>query len=312
MRILRYVRDGAIYVGDITVDDSGGSIVVSCPDIDSGLTTFLQAVVRDKSVTTFHPEPFAGGTSEKIVDVKLGDDLFWETVDHELCSQTGYCLDLRVAPSNENEEEINMQVTKKLEDLRSKRRSTEDARLHNIVDMALGFSAMMRLFEEGSKDKILQKFIASRHSIFDVTSAFEFKAAHNGFCEWGVNTIKRAEREKGGVVVKASGPASYGQMAKTLDVVLHVTVHYAQYPNPEKALMLSKLLNTAMDTKMMAFLSGCYPDALKPWPKTIEQLDNREDYQAMQDTVRRFIQEEHQWALTPVDVDDVYWEALNR
>jgi hypothetical protein len=205
-----------------------------------------------------------------------------------------------------------MQVTKRLEQLRSKRRSPEDARLRNIVDMALGFSAMMRLFEEGSKDRIVEKILVQLPDISKAQSAFEFKAAHNAFCEWGVKTIKRAEREKDGAVVKESGPASYGQMAKTLDVVLHVTIHYAHYPDCSAYLALSKWLNTAMDTKMMAFLSGCYPDALKPWPKTIEQVDSREEYEAIQDTVRRFIQEEHQWALIPVDVDDVYWEALNR
>lgn len=312
MRIIRYLRGGIIPVGEINVEQHGNRIVVTCPDIDDNLTALLQSVARDKSVITLHPDSFAEGISEKIIDVKLGNELFWETLDHEMRKLTSYCLDVNPTERIEEQGLPRMHVTNKLQELKSKRRSPADAKLRNIVDMALGFSAMMRLFEEKSKDKILEQLLLQRHRIFDAATLYEFREAHNEFCEWGVNTIKRAERKKGGQVVKKGGPASYGQMAKILDVALHVIVHYAHYPDCSKARSLSKWLNTAMDTRMMAFLAGCYPDALKPWPKTIEQVDSREIYETIQDTVRRFIQEEHQWKLTPVDIDDVYWEALNR
>ena len=50
-----------------------------------------------------------------------------------------------------------MQVTQKLEEVRKTRLKPEVAKLHNIVDMALSFSAMMRLFKENSKDIIMDK-----------------------------------------------------------------------------------------------------------------------------------------------------------
>ncbi len=47
-----------------------------------------------------------------------------------------------------------MRITKKLLEVRAKRLEPDDVKLLNIVDMALGFSAMMRLFQEGSKEII--------------------------------------------------------------------------------------------------------------------------------------------------------------
>jgi hypothetical protein len=110
----------------------------------------------------------------------------------------------------------------------------------------------------------------------------------------------------------SDGAPSYGQMAKTIDVVLHVVIQYARYPDPTTTRSISKWLNTAMDTKMMAFLSGCYPDVLTPWPKTIEQVKTREQYNVIQHTVRQFIQEEHQGNISSVDFDDIYWRVLNK
>ena len=100
-------------------------------------------------------------------------------------------------------------------------------------------------------------------------------------------------------------------MAKILDVVLHVVIHYAQRPDPETAKTLSKWLNPAMDTQMMSLLAGCYPDELKPCPTTIEQVSEK-DYSVIQQTVRRFIKEEPDCTQIPIDFDDIYWEVLNR
>jgi len=204
-----------------------------------------------------------------------------------------------------------MEYTKKLEKVRPKRREAEDVKRCNIVDIALGFSAMMRLFEEGSKEIIQEKILELLPVFFTAQSEEEFKQLHDGFCRWGIKEIMRTKREKGRVVVKDSGPASYGQIGKTLDVVLHVVIYYAQYPTVEKAKTISKWLNAAMDTKMMAFLAGCYPDAIDKWPKSVEQVGGKE-YRVIQDYVRRFIQEEHGSRIMPVQFDDIYWEVLNR
>ncbi len=205
-----------------------------------------------------------------------------------------------------------MKETSKLIKLRQLRyKKPEDVKLCNIVDMALGFSAMMRLFQEGSKETIQNKVLELLPMVFAAKSEDGFRKLHAGFCQWGIKKITRTEREKDGVVVKESGPASYGQMAKILDVVLHVVIHYAHYPDCETAKILSKWLNAAMDTKMMAFLAGCYPDALDKWPKSIEQVGEKE-YRIIQYRVRRFIQEEHKGGILPVQFDDIYWEVLNR
>jgi len=204
-----------------------------------------------------------------------------------------------------------MEYTKKIEEIGAKRRGPEDAKLRNIVDMALSFSAMMRLFEEGSKETIHNQVTELLPALFAAKSEDEFNIIHTGFCQWGIREITRAEKKKDGEVIKEKGPASYGQMGKTLDVVLHVVIYYAHYPDCETSKILSKWLNAAMDTKMMAFLAGCYPDALCKWPKSIEQVWEKE-YRAIQDHVRLFIQEEHKGGILPVQFDDVYWEVLNR
>ncbi len=204
-----------------------------------------------------------------------------------------------------------MVVTKKLLEVRAERLAPYLAKPRNIVDMALSFSAMMRLFREGSKEIFHNQIMDYLPRFINAKSEDEFKAVHHDFCLWGTTAINTAEKEQKDGSIKNSAPASYGQIAKTLDVVLHVVIHYAHHPNNETAKAISKWLNTAMDTKMMAFLSDCYPDALKPWPKTIEQV-NKKEYEAIQKTVRLFIQEEHLGKIRPVDVDDVYWEVLNR
>ena len=204
-----------------------------------------------------------------------------------------------------------MVVTKKLEEVRRQRNEADVAKLRNIVDMALAFTAMMRIFEKGSKIKLKEKIISDRDLFFNAVSEDEFKAIHTGFCLWGMENIKLAKRKLKNGGIKKSRPASYGQIAKTLDVVLHVVVFYAQYPNAEKAKIISKWLNAAMDTKMMALLAGCYPNALAKWPKTIEDVD-QDDYRAIQGIVRLFIQEEHQLYIIPVNFDDIYWEVLNQ
>lgn len=204
-----------------------------------------------------------------------------------------------------------MEHTKKLEEVRKTRLKLEVVKPQNIVDMALGFTAMMRLFDEGSKETIQAEILRRLPRFYTSRSEEEFKAAHHSFCVWGVETIKRTKGKGTSKSSKGFSLTSYGHMAKTLDVVLHVVIHYAHQPNCETANTLSKWLNPAMDTRMMAFLAGCYPDALKPWPKTIEQV-KEEDYQVIQQMVRQFIKEEHAGKILPVDFDDIYWEVLNR
>ncbi len=185
------------------------------------------------------------------------------------------------------------------------------ARLHNVIDMGLGFSAMIRLFDRGSKGKLRARVLSEIHTVFEVESEKRFNEIHANFCNWGTHNIMLAERRKSGRIVKKAGPASYGQIAKTLDVVLKVAIYYCHLPSCEKSHLISRWLNAAVDTKMMALLRRYYPEDIRPWPTTIEQV-NRSAYTAIQETVRKFITERHSGSITPVQFDDIYWEALNR
>lgn len=59
-----------------------------------------------------------------------------------------------------------MEGGRKLGEVRATRREAEDVKLRNIVDMALGFSAMMRLFERGPKEKIQDKILELLPALF--------------------------------------------------------------------------------------------------------------------------------------------------
>lgn len=178
----------------------------------------------------------------------------------------------------------------------------EKIKLHNIVDMGLTFSAMIRLFEKGSKKKFRRRILDEVKNVFEAESEKDYSVIHSNFCNWGVKNISLA---------KKATTASYGQIAKTLDVVLKVTVYYSHLPNCEKSREISKWLNAAVDTKMMSMLRDFYPKDIKLWPKTVEQVD-KTTYLKIQGIVREFIRERHNNSIMPVQFDDFYWKKLNR
>jgi len=187
-----------------------------------------------------------------------------------------------------------------------------EAKLHNIIDMGLPFSAMMRLYNTGSKYKFRTRILIEVKKIFSAVCEEELQDIHSDFCHWGENNITLTEKKRrDGRIMQEAGPASYGQIAKTFDVVLSVAIYYCHLPNCEKSRQISGWLNAAVDTKMMALLKRHYPEAITPWPTTIKQVNNS-TYIRIQETVRKFINEKHDNGITPVQFDDIYWEALNR
>ena len=187
----------------------------------------------------------------------------------------------------------------------------QSIKLENIVDMGLGFSAMIRLFDKGSNRKLHEQILNETQKIFAAETEEDFKTIHLHFCSWGVQRIMLAEKRKNGQVIKKSVPASFGQIAKTLDVVLKVAVYYCHFPDCEKSQQISGWLNAAVDTKMMGMLKTCYPSDIVSWPKTIEQVDSTA-YKSIQAIVRKFISERHKGYIIPVQFDDIYWRTLNR
>jgi len=192
-----------------------------------------------------------------------------------------------------------------------KTNTADEAKLHNIVDMALIFSAMIRLLQKGSKKQLKTMTLSILDDVFKAETEIQFNDAHEAFCDWGVNNIILAEKRRNGRIKKESAPVSYGQIAKIFDVILAVVVYYSHLPDYDTSLVISEWLHAAVDTKMMKHLKSAYPNDIRPWPTTIEQVKHNE-YLAIQEVVNKFIDEKHGGTITPTQFDDIYWEALNR
>lgn len=187
----------------------------------------------------------------------------------------------------------------------------DKVKLFNIVDMGLSFSAMIRLYEKESKQKIRENILKTMDKIPSTDSEDQFEKYHECFCNWGIQNVVLAERVRNNRIIKESGPASYGQIAKTLDVVLKVVVHYCHWPDQKKSRELSKWIHAAIDNKMMRLLKNAFPDYFSRWPMSVEAVD-KEIYKKLQQLVKTFIQEKHDGRILPVNFDDIYWNILNR
>jgi hypothetical protein len=179
--------------------------------------------------------------------------------------------------------------------------NADEAKLKNIIEMAFGFSAMTRVFEKMSTDKILAELESTFQKVTSVRCKEEFQALHDDFCRWFEANVKTAKRRRTHGSTKSSGSASYGQGAKVLDVALKVLVHYCQLPNSETAKRTDGWLNAAIDTQMMASLRG---------PKTIQAV-TKEKYECLQEKVRQDIECNFQRSIKPVEWDDLMWRKLN-
>lgn len=186
------------------------------------------------------------------------------------------------------------------------------SRFQNVIDMGLDFSSMIRLFKKGSKGRLWKRLVENvAEKIFAVNSKEEFDRIHSGFCDWGTRNIYLAEKRRNDRIIKESKVASYGQLAKTLDVTLKVAIYYSHLPNCQKAIKISNWLNAAVDTQMMAMLSKEYPNDIRPWPNTVEEVDQGK-YMELQKVIRKYIKEKHAGKIIPVQFDDIYWSKLNR
>lgn len=180
-------------------------------------------------------------------------------------------------------------------------KAAEEARYKCILDAGIIFSAMLRNYHPGSKETLLEKLYGTAEAIFSVKSQDDFDTIHSAFCSWGARTIRNTN----------GNMASYGQMAKTLNVVLKVAVYYSHLPNCEASEKLLKFLHAAVDTKMMRMLKKEYPHAFEKWPISIAQV-NKKEYNQIRCLVDKFIKEKHGGKITPVQFDDIYWLELNR
>jgi hypothetical protein len=185
----------------------------------------------------------------------------------------------------------------------------EEIRLCNMVDMGIRYSGMIRLYEKGSKQKLIVKELKALPKISNAESSAVFDKIHSEFCIWATENIFLAEKRKAGAVVKKSSNVSYGQAAKTLDVTLKVLVYYCRWPNHTASTRLNKFIHAAIDNKMMGHLKRNYKTAFKNWPKSVAEVD-RQDYLKLQNLVKQYISEKDKEIKLPVQFDDKYWYLI--
>ena len=173
--------------------------------------------------------------------------------------------------------------------------------------MAVGFTAMMPLFQERSADLIKEKLADLFEGLDRISSDQDFSKMHRDFCQWFVKTIRLAKTEE---------PSSYGHAAKVIDLALKVYVYYCKMPSPAKAESLMPRLNGAIDTPILRHLFKKLEDIYrKSYPPhylwTIKMID-KEDYDLLQKVIRQDIKDSFDDNILPVQYDDIMGLRLDR
>jgi hypothetical protein len=183
----------------------------------------------------------------------------------------------------------------------------EQAKKQNIIDMAVGFTVMMPLFQEASANLIKEKLTELFEGLVWISAEQEFNKMHRGFCQWFVKTIRLAKTEEA---------PSYGHAAKVLDLALKVYVYYCNMPSPTKAEVLAPWLNGAIDTHILSSLYRKLEDIEgKPYPPHYSwtmKVINRDDYDLLQKVIRQDIRDSFNDDLLPVQYEDIMRRRLNR
>jgi hypothetical protein len=180
----------------------------------------------------------------------------------------------------------------------------------NIIDMAITFSAMNRVFEHGSKQKIAVNLERSLGFLINIDDKAIFEEIHADFCERFIQNISTAERVLKNNRIKRSRAASYGQAAKVFDVALKVYVYYCNLPDSVSVSKLLPMLHSAVDTLMMKNLKMKYLEE-NVKAKTIEAV-GKSDYVVLQKMVKKHIEDEFENKILPVHYDDIMWYRLNK
>lgn len=186
----------------------------------------------------------------------------------------------------------------------------ESIKVKNILDMAVTFTAMVRLFEKGSKQKIIKRLEKDLQLLVSINGKEDFECLHMLFCKWFEINIVTASKELKNKAVKVSKKASYGHAAKVFDIAVKVYVYYCHLPNCEKVTELLPLLHGAVDTPIMNNLISRYQTAGIN-SETIESVGESQ-YLVLQSLVARHIKEEFNDEIYPVQYDDIMWQLLNR
>ena len=177
-----------------------------------------------------------------------------------------------------------------------------EARTTGILNMAFDFASMARTFKPGSKDKFLVKVRALLPRLAEVGSQEEFDRLHEELCRWGCRSLKPSHT--------GHPRASYGQVAKTLNVVLKVVVYYCGLPNRDQAARLLPWLHPAIDNAMMKYLRRQYRRDFPKGIKSISGVDKR-TYSVLRQLAARDSKEHLGGGLYPVQWEDIAWVDAN-
>ena len=180
--------------------------------------------------------------------------------------------------------------------------TADSARLTAILHMAFDFASMSRVFEKGSKAKFLKRVRKLLPDLASVATQGDFEALHDRFCTRGRSSLRTSHG--------AHQRASYGQVAKTLNVVLKVVVGYCEMPERRQAERLLPWLHPAIDNRMMAYLEGQYTDEFPTGVKKIADVDKRA-YRALLKLAAWDADDNQGGGLVPVAWEDVVWVEVN-
>lgn len=184
----------------------------------------------------------------------------------------------------------------------------EEAQRKNIIEMALAFTGMMRIFSKRSKTRILGKLDEIFSQLPKVQTSKDYQELHRSFCNWFTQEIWNAERKLSHGKIQPSQKSSYGQAAKVLDIASKVFVYYCARPNPEVARRIFPFLNGAVDTPILQYLRRLPCATARISATTIKEIDQC----AYHDLQALMLAESGRHHMHPVQFDDVLWRQLNR
>lgn len=185
-----------------------------------------------------------------------------------------------------------------------------EARASNIIDMALGFTSTLRVFQEGSKIVIASLLIKYLDEAANAKSKVKFDELHDKFCEEFMASVKVAGKELKNGAVKPMRAASFGHAAKMFDVCAKVWFHYCQMPTPELAKRTTTYLNSAIDTPILKHLKSQNQNA-KIKASSISEID-RACYKELQKLAVLDRKNSFPHAIDMAQYDDILWLSLNR
>jgi hypothetical protein len=181
------------------------------------------------------------------------------------------------------------------------------AKTRNIIDMALTFSATLRVFSRQSKTIIAKRLEELFANLDGIAEREEFERLHAAFCGWFTNTIGTAAKK--GSRLRPSGPSSYGHAAKILDVSAKVYVYYCAQPSHDVASVIIPMLHCPADSAVLKHLASLANAVIRA--KTISEID-RDLYEKVQALVWRDITENFRSEILPVEYDDIIWNRRDR